>query len=163
MIPGSDGGGVGPHGDGAPGGPDDGLARPLAAFVRRRATELGFEAVGITEAVPSDHGAFLEEWLARGHHGEMAYLARPDAVERRKDPRRSMPGARSVVVVAHHYRTGGPQDESPDRGIIARYARGRDYHRVVEGRLKTLLGAVGEEARRLGRGQGCEGRAYVDT
>ncbi len=141
----------------------DGGADALARFAKRRARELGFDAVGITRAAPSDHGEALERWLDGGLHGAMDYLARPDAVERRKDPRRSFEAARSVVVVAHHYGTGGEQDESPDRGIIARYARGRDYHKVVKGRLRALLAAMDEEARRLGWASGVAGRAYVDT
>ncbi|MEQ9569792.1 MAG: tRNA epoxyqueuosine(34) reductase QueG [Longimicrobiales bacterium] len=138
-------------------------AEALARFAKRRATELGFDAVGITDAVPSEHGALLERWLAEGRHGAMDYLARPDAVERRKDPRRSFEAARSVIVVAHDYGTGGEQNEDPDRGIIARYARGRDYHKVVKGRLKALLRELDVEAERLGVADGVAGRAYVDT
>lgn len=137
--------------------------RELAERVKAKGRELGFDQVGIADAAPSDHGAFLDDWLEAGRHGEMGYLARPDAVERRRDPRRSLDGARSVIVVTHHYGSGGAQSELPDVGLIARYARGRDYHRVVKGRLRELLRAIEAEARRLGVADGVEGRGHVDT
>ncbi|HEX9917742.1 MAG TPA: hypothetical protein VGA87_01175, partial [Pyrinomonadaceae bacterium] len=70
-------------------------AAQLTARIRERALELGFHKVGIVPAAPlSDERARLEEWLRRGYHGEMNWMAR-DA-ERRTDPRQVMPGARSV-------------------------------------------------------------------
>lgn len=137
--------------------------RILAARIDAKGRELGFDRVRIADAVPSDHGAFLDRWLEEGRHGEMGYLARPDAVERRRDPRRSLDGARSVIVVTHPYGSGGPQSESPDVGLIARYARGRDYHRVVKGRLRELLRWLDAEAGRLGVAERVEGRGHVDT
>src|SRR5690606_8250517 len=78
----------------------------------------------------SDHGAFFRAWLDAGRHGEMTWLARPDAVERRLDPRSAWPELRSAIVVARGYGSGGDDGAAadPERGIIARYARGRDYH-----------------------------------
>jgi epoxyqueuosine reductase len=134
----------------------------LAALVRREAREAGFQAVGITRPDPSEHGAFYRGWLDEGFHGDMAYLAREDAVERRKDPRRSFDTARSIIVVADGY-GAREQVESPERGIVARYARGEDYHRVVHRGLSSLLRALDEHARRLGIAEGVTGRVYVDT
>jgi epoxyqueuosine reductase len=82
----------------------------------------------------------LERWLAAGNHGDMAYLERDDAVARRLDPRGQDPRLRSALVIADFYGAGdlaGAADR--DRATIARYARGRDYHRVVKGRLRRLL------------------------
>jgi epoxyqueuosine reductase len=124
------------------------------------ARALGFEPVGIARADPSDHLAFYRRWLADGRHGDMAYLARSDAVERRADPRATLRSVKSVVVVGEPYfrpdPAGVPGD--PSRGVVARYARGRDYHRVVKGKLLRLLRRLREAS-----AEPVEGRAYVDT
>jgi epoxyqueuosine reductase len=128
--------------------------------IKERARELGFGPVGVTHPRPSDHDDFYRAWLAAGLHGEMRYLERDDAVRRRADLLETMPGARSVVVVAHPYfvedAPGVPED--PSVGVIARYARGRDYHKVVKGKLLELLRWIRSEV-----DSGVEGRAYVDT
>ena len=69
----------------------------VAARVKEAARAVGFDRVGITNAAPSAHGDFLEGWLAAGRHGTMGYLARPDAVERRRDSRRSLDRALAIV------------------------------------------------------------------
>jgi epoxyqueuosine reductase len=79
-------------------------------------------------------------WLECGYHGDMGYLARPDAVDRRGDLRGTMETVRAAVVVAHPYdqpdSPGVPDD--PSVGVIARYARGRDYHKVLKNKLVGL-------------------------
>ena len=85
-----------------------------AGQVREAARALGFDAVGIAPAEPPPHAGFLREWLARGHAGEMAWLAR--RAEEREDPRRVLPGARSIVAVAVVY-------DEPTRGDPASEAR----------------------------------------
>jgi epoxyqueuosine reductase len=141
----------------------------LAAAIKAEALRLGFDAVGIATVRPSDHAAFYRAWLAAGHHGSMAYLARKDAVERRLDPQ----GFRSAIVVALNYWTPDAYDEAggndvvtdtshapdPSRGIIARYARGRDYHKVIKSKLMALLRWLEAE---IGRELPLA-RAYVDT
>lgn len=116
----------------------------------KRARELGFDPAGIADVRPSDHRAFYERWLEEGHHGSMAYLAREDAVERRADLRRTLESVQSAVVVAHEYfrsdPSGVPEDSS--RAVIARYARGRDYHDVIQERLEGLLEWIRNETRR---------------
>jgi epoxyqueuosine reductase len=132
--------------------------------VRALAEAQGFLLAGIAPAEPSQHVDFLEGWVEAGYHGSMGYLARPDALHRRADPRHTMPEARSVVVVAHPYHQPDPPGarEDPSRGIIAQYARGRDYHRVVKRKLLRLLDAIAAGAG--GEGAGAVlGRAYVDT
>jgi epoxyqueuosine reductase len=128
--------------------------------VRDIAIAHGFDAAGIAELRPSDHAALYREWIEAGHHGTMAYLARPDAVEARLDPATRFAGLRSALVVALHYDAsddGAARDAS--RGIIARYARGRDYHRVLKKKLLAVLHAIEREA---GRDLPLA-RAYVDT
>ncbi len=130
------------------------------AQVREVATGLGFSRVGFAHVNPSDHAALYRNWVRRGLHGEMSYLARTDAMERRFDLRGTLPKVRSAVVVAHDYGSTAPEAEPtpPDTPRWARYARGRDYHRVMTPRLRRLhrgiQGSLGEEV---------AGRAYVDT
>ena len=132
----------------------------LTTRLKERALGLGFSLVGVATVEPSDHLDLYRRWVGDGRHGEMAYLAREDAVARRADLRQTMPSIRSAVVVAHEYfqedPAGVPAD--PARGVIARYARGQDYH----GTIKTLLLELHkwiEESVEVP----VEGRIYVDT
>lgn len=79
--------------------------------------------------------AFYEEWLARGFHGEMDYLARHAALKR--TPEKLLPGCRSIVAFALNYH----QPNSPEPGMprIAQYALGRDYHKVFRKKLNQWL------------------------
>jgi epoxyqueuosine reductase len=134
---------------------DDDAARLTTARIKERAVALGFHKVGVVPAAPlADERARLEEWLRRGYHGEMSWMAR-DA-ERRTDPRLVMPGARSVVVVALNYFTPHEHADDPATGKISRYAWGDDYHDVVGGRLKELLAWIRAEW------PAAEGKACVD-
>ncbi|MCP5520664.1 MAG: tRNA epoxyqueuosine(34) reductase QueG [Verrucomicrobiales bacterium] len=140
----------------------------------------------MTTAAPPESAARLERWLARDCHGEMHWLARN--LERRIDPRRVLPGARSIIVLAtsyHRGRTGDPaararlpaseapiareteegarlREGGPDtrsaRGVVARYARFADYHDVLSTPLRELSRFVEE----LG-GAGTRSLGYVDT
>ena len=118
-----------------------------AADVRGECFRLGFELVGIARVQPSAHGRHLREWLAAGRHGTMSYLAREDAVERRLRPDVAHPELRSAIVLGMSY-GDAPDDGAPDaaRGVIARYARGRDYHKVIRSRLLTLLRRLEDQA-----------------
>jgi epoxyqueuosine reductase len=106
----------------------------LAAAVKRRAEELGFVACGVTDPGPIDDGGWLDRWLARGYAGVMRYLHRQ--ARKRKDPRLIIPATKAVVVVLDNYYDGEPDPGSPPR--VARYARGKDYHRVTRQRLELL-------------------------
>jgi len=114
--------------------------------LRAQAHALGLTAIGVTDAASVAHAPFFQRWIERGYHGEMAYLARPEAVARRREPRASLEGARSVVVAVDTYPAGGPPGVPDDLavGVVARYARGRDYHRVLEGKLRRLARWVEE-------------------
>lgn len=125
----------------------------LGRLLKAQAYRSGFELAGIAPLRPSGHREFLQRWLAAGHHGEMAYLARPQSLAQRVDPAAASPELRSALVVAHNYypedepgRGGlvggnleGAETAGRGHGVIARYARGRDYHRVMRGKLKRLL------------------------
>ncbi|MBV9108144.1 MAG: tRNA epoxyqueuosine(34) reductase QueG [Gemmatimonadetes bacterium] len=132
----------------------------LSARIRNRAREMGFDAVGIAPVHPSAHGGAYERWVALGMHGEMGYLSREDAVAKRKDPAVLVPGARSAVVVTLRYYV--PDEDAQvtsdaSRGIVARYARGDDYHELMKARLIRLQEWIAAELVPVG------GRAYVDT
>ena len=133
--------------------------REISTRIRSRARELDFDAVGIAPVGPSAHGDAYERWVAAGHAGEMEYLAREDAVARRRDPSLVVPNARSAVVVAKNYfLAGGPEvADDPSRGIFARYARNDDYHDVLKPRLIELQEWIDRELLPVG------GRAYMDT
>ena len=123
--------------------------------LQTRARELGFIACGVARAAPSQTVSQLERWLDSGYHAGMAWMNKPESVEKRADIRQMLPGAQSVVVVAMNYRTDAEWD-ADKMGEIARYARGDDYHDWMKARLRELLAFVKE----IGD---CEGLACVDT
>ncbi|MGQ0813904.1 MAG: tRNA epoxyqueuosine(34) reductase QueG [Gemmatimonadota bacterium] len=128
----------------------------LTDRIKAEARRLGFDLAGIAEVRPSDNAQFYRDWIAAGRHGEMAYLAREDAVARRLMPE---PHFRSAVVVALNYFNGDEGGGGDGDGIIARYARGRDYHKVIKTKLMALLRFVESKI-----GQELPlSRAYVDT
>jgi epoxyqueuosine reductase len=127
----------------------------LAVELKRRARAEGFAAVGIARAGRLErHGERLAGWLDRGMHAEMEWMAR--TARMRRDPRELLPGCRSIVVLAFSYGTETPPEPRPGEGRVARYAWGRDYHRVLGGRLKRL-GSWLEAT------TGCVTRSFVDT
>ncbi len=121
------------------------------------ALAMGFALAGVCGARESEHRVEFDRWLAQGKHGSMGYLERH--ADLRADPRRVLAGARSILLVADQYARRGERD--PDlpsaHGRIARYARGRDYHRVMKRRLHALADALRP------RYPGAEFRAFVDT
>lgn len=137
----------------------------LVAALRGEARRLGLSAIGIASPSPSAHINFFTAWLRRGFHGEMQYLARADAVHRRRGPLESWPEARSAVVALHEYAQPDPPGvpHDPSRGVVARYARGEDYHDVLKARLADLLEWLRREARLRGFADQVHGRVYVDT
>lgn len=109
-------------------------------LIRLRAAALGFDAVGFTHAtLPAQTASGLREYLAAGHHGDMAWLAGRSG--ERADPRTLWPEALSVISLGLSYAPEGDALAGTRRkstGNISVYARGRDYHDVVKGKLKHL-------------------------
>ena len=132
----------------------------LGDRIRDRARALGFDRVRITDPRASEHMDYYRSWIEEGAHGEMGYLAREDSVARRGDLRLTMADLRSVVLVSHNYYQADPPGlpEDTSRAVIARYARGIDYHGVMKKRLKKLLAGIAEDA-----DHDVSGRACVDT
>jgi len=131
----------------------------LTHRIKHKALSLGFDLVGVAPLAPSDLGDYYEQWLAHGYAGEMAYLARPDAVAKRRDPRVGMPKARAALVVALNYYQG--QVDPPAggaRGRVARYAWGDDYHDLMGARLDELAAWIEAQV-----AHPLSYRRYVDT
>jgi epoxyqueuosine reductase len=128
----------------------------LARAVKRKASDLGFDLVGVAPADPTRHRAYLRQWLDSGKAGTMDYLAR--RFEERADPRAYLPGAASVVCVARNYHV--PLEPAPEpgrRGRVARYALGDDYHELIKPRLYDLADWIREQV------PGSRTRCGVDT
>jgi epoxyqueuosine reductase len=112
--------------------------------IKERALAEGFHKVGIVRAEPlAAEATRLREWLARGYHGEMSWMARD--VEKRLDPRQLFPDARSIVVVALNYYTPHQHQDSSSTGKVSRYAWGDDYHDVLKQKLEALLAWIREQ------------------
>src|SRR5262249_48626108 len=120
----------------------------LSRAIVEAARELGFHRVGVTRAAPAERHAQFEAWVDAGHAGEMTYLAAAASREARRDVRESAPGARSVVSVALSYARPEPEAAPPRAGIIARYARGADYHLVMKEKLARLAERIDAAAAR---------------
>jgi epoxyqueuosine reductase len=129
----------------------------LAARAKALALEAGFDLAGIARADAPRELAFFASWIAAGYAGEMAYLESQAA--KRSDLRVAFPWARSVLSVGLQYDTPHPYstDAPSERGWIARYAWGDDYHDV----MKTLLDRVLERLRETAGP--FHARTYVDT
>jgi epoxyqueuosine reductase len=116
------------------------MADPIREAIRDRALASGFDAVGFAEArLDAEARAGLSEFIARGYHGDMGWLA--GTVARRGDPRALWPQARTVVVLGVNYTPGDDPAalaEEPDCGVVSVYARGGDYHDTLKRRLKAL-------------------------
>jgi epoxyqueuosine reductase len=116
------------------------MADPIRDAIRDRALSVGFDAVGFAEAsLGVEARAGLSEFIARGYHGDMGWLA--GTVTRRGDPRALWPEARTVVVLGVNYgHEGDPLAllDIPDCGVVSVYARGRDYHDTLKRRVRAL-------------------------
>nr|WP_294527327.1 tRNA epoxyqueuosine(34) reductase QueG [uncultured Rhodopila sp.] len=126
--------------------------------IRDHALRLGFDAVGFCEAALGPEARNrLESFLRAGYHGDMGWLA--DRTEQRSHPRSLWPDARGVVVLGLSY---APSDDplsitrQKERGAISIYARNRDYHDLIKGRLKHL-------AQFMVSRFACQVKVFVDT
>lgn len=131
-------------------------ASSLTRELKDRAREEGFDAVGVAAAEVLDRdGAALAAWLGHDRHATMAWMARnPD---RRADPLKLLPGCKSVVALAMNYWPGERAAATPPRRAgVALYGRGRDYHRVLGAKLKSVAAWLQEAS-------GRPARTFVDT
>lgn len=124
--------------------------------VKALALAMEFHRVGIAPAAPVHHTEPLQRWLSAGSHAGMSYMDRNGDL--RHNPAGLVPSARTVICLAVSY---APAEEShpqvPQGEIIARYARGRDYHKVLKKRCIRLMDAIRQVEPSF------EGRAFVDS
>lgn len=124
-----------------------------SAQLLQLAHQAGFELAGICDVAPPPHLGAYEAWIHKGYHASMTYLAEHAALK--SDPRNLLPSAQSVLVVALNY--GQIVERRPEQVKIARYALGRDYHKVVRGKLKQIENKLKSEF------PGLETRVCVDS
>ena len=148
--------------------PDEELKERLVCF----ALELGFDLCRVAKCAPPLHAKEFGDWLDEGAHGEMSYMARGE--EKRRDPQKILPGARSIVVLALNYFQGeamwrkfatcAPNENRnlqscattpAATGRIARYAWGDDYHDLIAAKLDKIDNFL--------RGFGGTQKCYADT
>ena len=121
------------------------LAQRIAAWGR----DLGFDAVGVSDVDLAGDEVRLLNWLGAGRHGEMDYMARHGV--KRARPATLVPGTTRVISVRINYWPAGARPardvlDDPQRGYIARYALGRDYHKVLRKRLAQLAARIADAA-----------------
>ncbi len=113
--------------------------------IKQTARDLGFGMVGVCDAAAPQSISFFEKWLEAGFQGSMAYLQRH--LQLRKDPTALLPGVRSVIAVGLNYnQEAAARSRYPK---VARYALGRDYHRVIRSKLRRLASALPSGSHRI--------------
>ena len=132
----------------------------LAQRIKDWGRELGFQQVGITGVDLAEDEARLRDWLAQGQHGDMAYMAQHG--DKRTRPDELLPGTLRVISVRMDYGTDDDQAawanlRDGERAYVARYALGRDYHKVMRGRLQKLSDRIEREIGQFGY------RVFVDS
>jgi len=112
-----------------------------ADTVKQLAHEAGFDLCGVTtpEVIPKARKQY-SRWINQGLHGEMDYLA--SDIERRSDPSRVMPDAKSIIMLGLNYYQPNSRTVAKGQGRVSRYARGRDYHKIIEKKVKTLIASL---------------------
>jgi epoxyqueuosine reductase len=113
----------------------------VEARVKQWGREIGFDAIAVAGTQLAEEEAKLLEWLGRGWHGEMDYMARHGA--RRARPAELVPGTVSVITARLNYTPADarPTDDvlgDPQSAFVSRYALGRDYHKVLRAKLQRL-------------------------
>lgn len=124
----------------------------LVANIRAWASELGFSQIGVAGIDLASAEAGLQAWLDNGFHGQMDYMAAHGL--KRARPAELVPGTVSVITARMDYLPRATPDgwqmiefgrlSRPQEGIVSLYARGRDYHKVMRGRLQKLQARIAE-------------------
>ncbi len=123
-------------------------------WIKTEALRLGFQSCGVAQAVfMEDDARRLERWLHKGFHGKMQYME--NYFDLRTDPRKLVPGAKSVITLLMNYFPTERQTESAPK--IAKYAWGTDYHYVIRDKLNQLLAFINQNIGEV------QGRGFVDS
>ncbi len=124
--------------------------------IKDKARELGFDFCGIAKAgFLEDEAPRLDSWLSKNYHGEMAWMA--NHFDKRLDPTKLVPGAKSVISVMLNYYPSKRLPESKEDYKISKYAYGKDYHYVLKDKLKELFLFIQSEIGEV------DGRIFVDS
>ena len=124
-------------------------------FIKSSAKALGFEYCGIARAVKLEEDAKrLESWLNKGFQGKMSYME--NYFDLRIDPRKLVPGAKSVITLLLNYFPSQKQNTS-DAPIVSKYAYGKDYHEVIKTKLKIFLQMIKDNIGNI------HGRGFADS
>ena len=130
------------------------LTEKHTSFIKEQASRLGFEYCGIAKAQMMDDDARkLESWLNANMHGQMKYME--NYFDLRVDPRKLVPGAKSVITLLKNYYPDQQQQE--DTPKISKYAFGKDYHEVIKSKMKSFLQLLRDEIGEI------NGRGFVDS
>ena len=125
-------------------------------IIIEKAMTIGFDLVGFAPAEElSNEIKNLEEWLKKNFHADMKYMERN--LEKRRDVKRLLPSAKSVISLGLNYYTPGKYPDDKNKGKISRYAWGKDYHLVIWEKLDKLI----EEIQKTDAS--FKGISYVDT
>ena len=113
----------------------------LTQYIKDKATEIGFEKIGITKATATnDEKVRLEKWIKNNHHGSMSWI------EKRKDERGNIfnyfKEVKSVISIGVNYYSGYDQDQIKSNSKFSNYAWGEDYHDIIKSKLYTLLNDI---------------------
>ena len=131
----------------------------LAREIKQWAKELGFQETAITDVDLSEYEHLLESWIANSYHGTMDYMARNQ--EKRCHPDQLVPGTIRVICVRMDYALDRENSfsalQEQDKAYISRYARGRDYHKLIRKRLQQLADRIEDVVGEFGF------RAFVDS
>ncbi len=130
------------------------MTQQLSAKIKEEGLRLGFDLVGFSPAkIEEKYLKAFDQWLEKDQQGTMSYMTK---VEQRRDLTLLLPGAKSVIVLAlNYYREQEPLKSG--EGRVARYAYGRDYHKIIKKKLKQLEKFISELAPEA------KTKAYVDT
>ena len=136
------------------------LARDIKSWGR----ELGFQETGISDTELGVEENQLQQWLQRGFHGDMDYMARHGTARTR--PAELVPGTLRVIAVRLNYRPAEAKDswqvlEDGEAAFISRYALGRDYHKVLRAKLQALADRI--ESALTARATDFRYRVFTDT
>ena len=131
----------------------------FAADIKVWGNELGFQEVSITDVDLSEHEPHLKAWIAKNYHGAMSYMA--ENHDKRCHPEQLVPGTIRVICARMDYAKDSQDSlasmENTGKAYVSRYARGRDYHKLIRKRLQKLATRIKEEAGPFGY------RAFVDS
>ncbi|MDG1026571.1 MAG: tRNA epoxyqueuosine(34) reductase QueG [Gammaproteobacteria bacterium] len=131
----------------------------FAADVKAWGNELGFQEVSITDVDLSEHEPHLKAWIAENYHGAMSYMA--ENHDKRCHPEQLVPGTIRVICARMDYAIDSQDSlasmDNTGKAYVSRYARGRDYHKLIRKRLQKLATRIKEETGPFGY------RAFVDS